>query len=327
MGGNNPTQEFTQMACHKYGWSARFAKESVEDGRDDKTLWVAHVIVGLHDERRFVSDDHESPDDTPVGTKKGIASASRAALEGLAQELAVRGSMPRMELTQVFPLYPPAAAGQNQRHHQKPRFFIKGSSQRNWDEFIWKKQPQPKIVGVDCEGNQSYPPVLVQVATDDCVILEITSMNGNQLSHNMQRLLADNSIRKVFCDNFSHHDKKSLGLLHAHNDNTNNNKDYSTGPIVDLEVLASHPLGPVKVPRGLSRIITLVMPELGVVVGKPPNKTGKRMKDVGRFTMIEQGKAPPITSLRDLSHKEKFYAAMDAWATLQAYKRLVGSEE
>jgi hypothetical protein len=47
-----------------------------------------------------------------------------------------------------------------------------------------------------------------------------------------------------------------------------------------------------------------------------------RFKDVARFSMIEQGKAPPLKSIHDLKKKEQQYAALDAWCTLQAYKRL-----
>ena len=65
------------------------------------------------------------------------------------------------------------------------------------------------------------------------------------------------------------------------------------------------------------------MPELNVLIGKPSgaSKT-KRFKDIGRYTLIEQGKLPPLQSIRDLTRKEQLYAAMDAWATLQAYQRL-----
>jgi hypothetical protein len=316
--GGSPTHDLNQKVVQRYGWSARFEKEPIDSNSDDmnnnRSYWVAYVTVGLNDERKFVSDNHESPADTVDGKKTGIASASKAALEGLKEEIERQEAKPKKELTQVFPLYPAVTQGDTR---QKPLFLIKGSSQRNWDQFVWDHKPA--VVGIDTEGNQCSPPILVQIATADAVLLEITSMSNNQLSVNLKRLLADNTIIKVFCDNFSHHDKKSLGLR---NYDDTHEANYSTGPVVDLEALASAALGPTKVPRGLSRIVTLVMPELNVIIGKPPPSKGERFKDISRFAKIEQGKAPPITSFRDLSHKDRFYAAMDAWATLLAYKRI-----
>jgi hypothetical protein len=325
--GGSPTQDLNQKVLQRYGWSARFEKEPLDNNNNsnsnsndvnkrNRSYWVAYMTVGLNDDRKFVSNDHESPADTVDGKKNGIASASRAALEGLKEEIARQEAKPKTELTQVFPLYPAVKEGDTR---QKPLFLIKGSSQRNWDQFIWDHKPA--VVGIDTEGNQRSPPILVQIATEECVLLEITSMLDNQLSENLKRLLADNTIIKVFCDNFAHHDKKSLGIHQHHQDDTHET-DYSVGPILDLEALASSALGPTKVPRGLSRIVTLVMPELNVIIGKPPPSQGQRFKDVGRFALLEQGKAPPLTSFRDLSHKDKFYAAMDAWATLLAYKRI-----
>jgi 3'-5' exonuclease len=319
MGGSH-TQDLNQKVVQRYGWSARFEKEPFDNSSNDvnssRSYWVAYVTVGLNDERKFVSDNHVSPADTMDGKKTGIASASKAALEGLNEEIARQEAKPKKELTQVFPLYPAGKQGDNR---QKPLFLIKGSSQRNWDQFIWDHKPA--VVGIDTEGNQCSPPILVQIATADAVLLEITSMLDNQLSENLKRLLADNTIVKVFCDNFAHHDKKSLGI-HRHDHTGSHEADYSQGPVVDLEALASAILGPTKVPRGLSRIVTLVMPELNVIIGKPPPSKGERFKDICRFAKIEQGKAPPITSFRDLSHKDRFYAAMDAWATLLAYNRI-----
>jgi hypothetical protein len=93
---------------------------------------------------------------------------------------------------------------------------------------------------------------------------------------------------------------------------------YLSGPIVDIEAIAGQLVGPVKVARGLSRIVTLCMPELNVLVRKPKNK----LSSVGRFAMIEQGKAPPLKSIHDLTKKQQQYAALDAWSTLLAYQRL-----
>jgi hypothetical protein len=443
MGAASATQELEQQVCQKYGWSARFEQEQVDDD-DDVTdasfcttvvsyCWVCYVTVRLHDERRFVSssvtstnknnnsngkqttstssssscsnhkqnDTNNNKDVTDVETQKqnnhttltekerkeGIAAASMAALDGLREEIARQEAKPKKELTQVFSVFPSDAekddtkSDNRNNHNHKPRFLIKGSTPQNWETFIWSKKPQVEVVDIGTEGNsnKNMPPVLVQIATQDCVIVEITNMNRNMpgneqqqqlsLSNDLQRLLSDDDITKVFCDNYGHNDKRSLGLLLNNNDDDDakekekekimkkkveiinnqttlnhstctrkSNNDFSEGPVVDLEVLASkaNMLGPVKVARGLSRIVTLTMPELNVLVGKPPrnrnsNKgrgsgsgrtASSRWKDIGRFTLIEQGKAPPLTSLRDLSRRELEYAAVDAWATLQAYHRL-----
>lgn len=313
-------QALSQKVCQKYGWSARFAKE--DDSVSDDGFWCCYVTVGLKDERKFASKDNTSPSTTAEGKKLGMAAAAQSAVDGLQDELARQEAKPKQELTQVFPPM-----------EVNPNFIIRGSSQQNWDKYFWSQKP--KIVGIDTEGNQSLPPVLVQIATETCVILEITSMLGNRLSDNLQRLLADNDIVKVFCDNFAHHDKRSLGLLPPSEKNKDKKvkaasgaldvSDFSTPPIVDLEALSAKVLGPVKVARGLARIVTLSMPDLNVILGKPPPSKGGRFKSIGRFALIDQGKAPPLSSLRDLKKKEQHYAAVDAWATLQAYKKLVAT--
>ena len=340
-------QALSQKVCQKYGWSARFEKEEDADGGGGHH-WCCYVTVGLNDERKFsapTSSTTSSAEATADATKEGMASAAQAAVDGLQDELARQEAKPKLELTQVFPMHNPHHQHHNDNNVSQPTppppFIIRGSSPPNWEKYIWSHKP--KIVGIDTEGNQSHPPVLVQIATDDCVLLEITSMLGHRLSENLRRLLAHKDIVKVLCDKFGHHDKRSLGLLPPLEKKTKNDKkpkstsspstsnninngvdelDFSQGSIVDLEALSAKVLGPVKVARGLSRIVTLSMPELNVIVGKPQPSKGGRFKSIGRFTLIEQGKAPPLSSLRDLSRKDQHYAAVDAWATLQAYKRL-----
>jgi len=174
------------------------------------------------------------------------------------------------------------------------------------------------------------------------------------LSYNLRRLLADDTITKVFCDNFSHGDKKSLGVYYVPDATTatgsatanatdddnqqqqqqrQRRKPFSEGPVVDLEVLAAELLGETKVPRGLSKILTLldVPPGLSkdnvLRIGKPSGKAKRgngRLKDVGRYALIEQGKAKPLYGgIAELSEEERRYAALDSWCTLQAYKRLL----
>jgi hypothetical protein len=91
---------------------------------------------------------------------------------------------------------------------------------------------------------------------------------------------------------------------------------------VDLEAIAAMHFGRVKVDRGLARIVTLCMPELNVLIRKPKKNGSARFADIGRFTLMEQGKIPRIRSVWNLSPKERQYAALDAWCTLLAYNRL-----
>lgn len=282
-----PTQELAQKVCERYGWSFVIEKQG-DDG-----FWTCTVTVGLNNRRSFVSNDNRSPDDTIAGRKQGTAAASQAALDGLQQEIARQEAKPVKELGQVF---------------SEP-IDIYESNRKNWDYF-WKHKPS--VVGIDTEGNNISPPVIVQISTDDYTIIEVPN---KVISRDLTRLLEDETIVKVFCDNYSHRDKKCLGMTEMIP------ADLTAGHIIDLEAVATKWLGSTKVARGLSRIVALCMPELDQVQIRKPAGTG-RLKSVGRFAWIEQGKAPPLKALRDLSEKEQHYAALDAWCTLQAYKRL-----
>jgi hypothetical protein len=227
------------------------------------------------------------------------------ALDGLADAMQQEESKPICELSQAFP--------------NAPLTIYDSHDPTTWKRF-WEHPPT--IVGIDTEGNQISPPVLAQIATEDYTILEI-SKNKN-VSDNLQRLLNDDSIVKVFCDNFSHRDKLCLGLPVSKEESSSSDY-FAKPPIVDLEVMALQLLGPVKVPRGLSKIINLSMAEMKVRIEKPKLQKGNiqgRFAKIGRFALIEQGKAKPLKGLSDLSQEEQHYAALDAWCTLQAYKRL-----
>jgi hypothetical protein len=187
-----------------------------------------------------------------------------------------------------------------------------GNDAKTWVEF-W--QNPPNIVGIDTEGNQMAPPVLLQISTQYYTILEVPLQK--QLSSNVTRLLKDDAIIKVFCDNFSHNDKKCLGLALPPE------KNFSKPPIVDLESLCNSVTDVAsKVPRGLSNIVSMSFPELNVRI-KKPSQSSKRFENIGRFAMIEQGKAKPLKGFHDLTSKEKQYSALDSWCTLQAYLRIL----
>jgi hypothetical protein len=284
-----PTQELAQNVCQRYGWSCLIAPRR-EDGR-----WTCSVRVGAHDTRVFVSACTDP--DTKEGRKQGVAAASAAALDGLKDVIESQESKPVKELSAVF---------------TRP-IDVYESNNENWDYF-WKHKPA--VVGIDVEGNQVSPPVLVQVSVDDYTILE-APRNG-KISIHLTRLLRDEGVVKVFCDNFAHKDKLCLGI-----DREQIPSDLTRGHLVDLEAIAAQLLGPVKVARGLSRIVVLSMPELGAVIRKPNSKG--RFKNVGRFILIEQGKKPPLKSIHELTAKEVQYAALDSWCTLTAYKRFRGS--
>lgn len=281
-----PTQELAQNVSQRYGWSTVIERN---DG-----FWTCTVTVGLNDQHRFVSSE-TCLDTTQERRKQGVAAASQAALDGLCEEIERHEAKPEKSLGEVFP---------------QP-INIYESNRETWDYF-WKHQPA--AVGIDTEGNQISPPVLVQISTDDYTIMEVP--HNGRLSNDLSRLLSEDRIVKVFCDNYAHNDKRSLGL-------TDIPVDLTVGPVVDLEDMAAQLLGPVKVARGLPRIVTLCLPELNVRIGKP--STG-RLKNVGRFAWIEQGKAPPLKSIYDLSAKKRQYAALDAWCTLLAYKRMREAE-
>jgi hypothetical protein len=275
------TQDLQQKICQKYGWSCEFS-------RDSHGFWFVEVTVGFNDTRRFVSKNNQEP------AQEGKIAAATLALQGLEEEVQRQQAKPQLELKEAF---------------SKTLLEISDSKNPKTWEFFWAHQP--KVVGIDVEGNQRTPPVLVQISMgDNHCILEVPS---TCLSSDLKRLLSDTSIVKVFCDNNSHHDKHSLGLP------VPENNDWTTGSIVDLEAIASSLLGPVKVSRGLSKIMTFC--SSGIRIGKP-TKAAQRFKSIGRFAMIEQGKASPLKGLSDLHSEEQRYAALDAWCTLRAYNLL-----
>lgn len=301
------TQELNQQVGHRYGWCVEFShleqqcdqQESLESsGRQHRQRWVCTVWVGVYDKRRFLTDEYYP--NTVEGRKAGQIDAATLALDGLQHEIQQQQLKSVKELHQVF----------------TNKIPIYESNRTNWNYF-W--QNRPSVVGIDVEGNQLSPPVLVQIAVDDYVILETPAGRGG-LSKDLEKLLHDNQIMKVFCDNNSHRDKKCLGISIPTPDVL-----MSTGPIVDVEILARPHLGSVKVPRGISKLVVLTMPELNVRIEKPKSSKTKigRFKDVFRFSMIEQGKAPPLRSISELSVHEQQYAALDAWCTLQVYNRLL----
>ena len=271
------TQTLNQSVCQKYGWGIRYGTD--EDTGD----WIVDIFYAIGQCNRYTAP-------IPSSEKHGKAVVSAAALLGLKEIIEQEELKQTIALKDIFP---------------DPITAYDSSSKNCWERF-WNEPPT--CVGIDAEGNQISPPVLIQISTESYTILEVPT-NGC-LSDNLQRLLETDSITKVFCDNFSNRDKKCLGLSidfeEGNNNNNNNNggnehtdtntdnkRDnplFTKPPIVDIEILALDLLGPVKVPRGLSKLISLCMPELNVRIEKPGKSSKQRHKNIGKFALIEQGK-------------------------------------
>ena len=266
------TQTLNQSVCQKYGWGIQYGED------EDNGYWVVDVFYAIGKCNRYTAP-------IPSGEKKGKAVVSEIALLGLKDIIEQEKSKRTITLSDIFP---------------DPITIYNSHSKNCWDRF-WKDPPP--FVGIDAEGNQISPPVLVQISTESYTILEVP-LNGC-LSDDLKRLLKTNSITKVFCDNFSNRDKKCLGLnvgsedaknekgdqcTDTSTDSTRGSPTFTKPPIIDIEILALNLLGPAKVPRGLSKLISLCMPELNVRIEKPGKSSKQRHKNIGKFALIEQGK-------------------------------------
>lgn len=288
----NPVQVLSQSVCHRYGWSATFLQQQQEQQEQEhhEVVWTCTVQTGWTERWTFTATTAEN-------TKAAVA---QMALDGLQERITAEEQKPLRELVDVV--------AQN--------ITIYESNEENW-AYVWEHS-KPRVVGIDTEGNLVAPPILVQVAIEDYVILEVPSVDGG-LSRHLQRLLNDNSIVKVFCDNYSHKDKKSLGIAGS----DDKGMKWDTPPIIDLESLAATTFGPVTVARGLGRIMNLMEMYHDVRIGKPKVAGTTHRNHIGRFVWMEQGKAPRITSVNELTNQERYYAAIDAMCTLWAYELMM----
>jgi hypothetical protein len=320
----SPWEALTRQITHSFGWSIQLHPPGSQISTAAESIlcpvWSCTVQLSVSDKRHILS---ECTNPNPLVGKQEMALIVK---EDLAIDIATMESLPMVLIQDAF-LKPPE---------------IYSGTFSTWDYF-W--QHKPTHVGVDVEGHplnfKSQAPVLVQVATLDYVILDI--QRDGRLSDNLVKLLKDDSIVKILCDSPNHSDKKSLRLIsHDHppgvassntrsggrngshsqsNRQVNDSEkidalEYTEGSIIDLEAYASLHLGPLR-GRGLARILTLSMPEMQARFFKPPGK-----ESCARFWMIQQGRAPPICRLADLTREEQEYAAWDAWCTLYAYERL-----
>ena len=305
------SQDLQQKVCQKYGWSYHYDK-------DASGHWYVEVVVGMNLDHkyRFTSPNNinnnnsNSNSNSQEGGKQQLTKkqkdqqnkaekelVSTMALQGLSTHISHEEAKQCCQLSEIFPT--PIQIYDSKHNH--------GAI---WKQF-WKNPPS--IVGIDTEGNQSSPPVLVQISTLEYTILEAPPRNKS-LSSNLTRLLHDNNITKVFCDNFSHADKIALGI-----DLPSNLSQYTSPPIIDLEVLSANLYGVTKVARGLAKIVSMSIPELSHVRIVKPRNANQRYKTIGRFALIEQGKARPLRGVDDLNEREQQYCALDSWCTLKAY--------
>ncbi|GIQ85202.1 hypothetical protein KIPB_006837 [Kipferlia bialata] len=151
----------------------------------------------------------------------------------------------------------------------------------------------PTAVGIDCEGTNTSPPLLVQIATSDMVILEVTKYG---FSKELRQLLKDKTITKVFCDGHAGMDKRLLGL------------SPSAPDVVDLE---DHAPGGVRGRnRGLAKLVQQFVPEVFM---------RRVLKDKNGWMHFECGRGR-IHSLSDISREAQRYAAADAFFTHEVYQ-------
>jgi hypothetical protein len=86
--------------------------------------------------------------------------------------------------------------------------MLEGVRLRQWGVFMDSVRRCGGVVSVDTEATHLVPPVMVQVATSEVILIELVGKGG--LSGEMKRLLEDKEIRKVFCDYEA--DEKCLGV-------------------------------------------------------------------------------------------------------------------
>jgi hypothetical protein len=222
----NPKQQLDQGICQQLGWSRRYFQDEATN------RWAVEVRTGVGAEglHRFTSDCDQAGKE---GAKQGEAAAAALAVSGLDPIVQCHMAKPAVSMDAAFGAQFDAAA----------RVVEPQSGDGGWGVF-W--QQNPRVVGIDVEGNSSMPPVLVQVATRSLVVLEAPRGGGRGgragsggdsadplagLSPDLRRLLDDRTILKVMCEGSSGADKRSLGLT-------------SRSDIVDLEDVATELAGP-----------------------------------------------------------------------------------
>jgi len=171
------------------------------------------------------------------------------------------------------------------------------ASATNWKHF-WASKPT--VVGVDAEGTQHSPPLLVQVAfAGNRVLLEAPSAREG-VSADLQRLLADASIAKCF---FGPPDNEGLEVPMAN--------------VVDVQAAAKGKVAHTNPKHGPSLVAAVRTLAPGVPDAANLVKNKKIQQSFG-FMFRSRKK----DFLHELSHARKLYAAADAWATLEVARSL-----
>ena len=161
------------------------------------------------------------------------------------------------------------------------------------------RRTSPKVVGIDTEGVQHVPPLLVQIAYRDAstgrtfVILE--APRDGRMSQELVDLLADSTVAKVFCDAAS--DTDALGTI------VTNVQDIQS--IAERDFEGSKKMG------------------LGALGSKFVFEGGckKNAKGWKFFAFLKERPLAPWPSLvRDAGLCR--YAAADAWMTLAVFEQM-----
>ncbi len=236
----SPKQILQQDICHKYGWSCAVTAATIPIQKDGTELpvegkqYVCTVIVGYQKIYTFTSGVSE-------------VDVYQHAIDGLQTIIQDEEQKPAMSLREFLSTTAQLGAGTAMTSATNSSItgmtipIYDSHDVRNWDYF-WSHKPT--VVGIDTEGNNCTPPILIQIAVihhnETYCIIEAplqqrrkshyarnnTSIgNGTatgtntsdptstaSLSYSMQRLLNDTTIVKVFCDNFAHKDKIALGI-------------------------------------------------------------------------------------------------------------------
>ena len=155
---------------------------------------------------------------------------------------------------------------------------------------LWRNKPTH--VGIDAEGTHFQPPLLVQIAWGDSVLLDA---QRDSLSRNLRRLLADEDIVKIFFgppknENFGPH--------------------VTMASCVDVQQLI------VNLTSRDSRALPSLANAAAQTLGEPLRKNSSVQR---RFSSIR--KRP--SGLHWLNHDIRLYSAADAWITLRLYHAIL----
>ena len=282
-GGNASAAAELDDLCSLHGWSSEYSQ-------DDAARWIVTIQIGPERSYCFISEDC-SPASSKKGVRTGQAAAASTALAGLREDEDVqrRLSMPTMKLTDFFdsrfrgrilgstPAGWAALLASSDLHAVGIDCMIAEGS------------------GVD--GAPIELPVVVQIAARDVIIVELPHAQG-RLSSELEALLFHNvssaphsnplprrdalladmrvssfscarlrtlgtrarqvSVSKIFCECSAARTRRSLGLPAAGADGATN-AQYN---LVDIETFGQQLAGRTRRARGLSKLVTLAMPEV-----------------------------------------------------------------